>query len=223
MMHSKDLDPLRDALLSLDRGSARSPECLGADEIAAFVDGAVAEDERPRLLRHLATCRHCRTTVAAVARTLADPAVASEVARVERGAGSRRFRVAAPIAAAAAVLLLMLSPFLDPARPVPTPTHRAPTILGSGIPTPRAPLGVVSRATSFAWAPVAGADRYRVSLFDASGVVVFESEVSDTVVSLPDSVRPRVGDRYLWRVAARTDLDRWAASALAEFRLVAAP
>jgi len=69
------------------------------------------------------------------------------------------------------------------------------------------------------WSAVAGADRYRVTVFDATGGVVYAAEASDTVVAFPDSVSLTPGASYLWKVDARTSFDRWAASDLAEFRV----
>jgi hypothetical protein len=69
------------------------------------------------------------------------------------------------------------------------------------------------------WSPVAGADRYRVTVFDATGRVMYASEVSDTVVLFPDSVLLVPGAAYLWKVDARTGFDRWAGSELVEFRV----
>ncbi|OLD18763.1 MAG: hypothetical protein AUJ01_06985 [Acidobacteria bacterium 13_1_40CM_3_65_5] len=71
------------------------------------------------------------------------------------------------------------------------------------------------------WSPVAGADRYRVTVFDATGGVVFVADVSDTAVAFPDSVALVPGASYLWKVNARTGFDRWAASELAEFSIAA--
>jgi hypothetical protein len=77
----------------------------------------------------------------------------------------------------------------------------------------------VAAVTDLRWSPVAGADRYRVTVFDATGGVVYASESADTVVAFPDSVALVSGASYLWKVDARTGFDRWAASGLAEFRV----
>jgi len=80
----------------------------------------------------------------------------------------------------------------------------------------------VAAVNALRWSPVAGADRYRVTVFDATGGVVYATEVSDTVVAFPDSVALVPGDSYLWKVDARTGFDRWAASELAEFTIAGA-
>ena len=70
------------------------------------------------------------------------------------------------------------------------------------------------------WSPVAGADRYRVTVFDASGGAVYVAEVRDTLVAFPDSIVLQSGASYLWKVDARIGFDRWAGSELAEFKVV---
>ena len=73
------------------------------------------------------------------------------------------------------------------------------------------------------WSTVLGADRYRVTLFDSTGVVVFEAESVDTTVALPESVALPSGRKYLWKVEARTDIGRWSASDLVEFSIPTGP
>jgi hypothetical protein len=87
------------------------------------------------------------------------------------------------------------------------------------VPTPRSPLGAVASVNGLQWSAVAGANRYRVTLFDARGHVLYETEVADTVAALPDSVALVPGEPYLWKAAARTGFDRWTASPLVEFSI----
>jgi hypothetical protein len=77
----------------------------------------------------------------------------------------------------------------------------------------------VANVHDLRWSHVAGADRYRVTVFDATGGVVYAAEASDTVVAFPDSIALVPGASYLWKVDARTGFDRWAASELIEFRV----
>jgi len=77
----------------------------------------------------------------------------------------------------------------------------------------------VAAVNELRWSPVAGADRYRVTVFDATGRVMYATEVSDTVVLFPNSVALVSGASYLWKVDARIGFDRWAVSALTEFRV----
>jgi hypothetical protein len=193
---------------------ALTPACPGDDVIAALAEGSAEADVRGAGLRHLAQCERCRRAVASVARALADPSVAQEVRAAERGWRTRisPIRVALAIGAAAAVLLLVLPPRLE--EPLP---HRAPPITASPAPEAVWPVGSIAEASSLRWTPVAGADLYRVTLFNPDGSVRYEIQQTTTVTQLPDSVRLVPGQRYGWTVDARLGFDRWASSGLIEF------
>jgi hypothetical protein len=123
------------------------------------------------------------------------------------------YRIALPLAAAAVLLLVFAWP-----RGRESGGHRgqppaAPT------PTPIAPVGVVASGSPLQWTAVAGADRYRVTLSDTSGRLLFETQVTDTIVSLPDSIVLVAGHSYVWLVEARTGFDRWSTSRLVEFSI----
>ncbi|MEP6572823.1 MAG: CHAT domain-containing tetratricopeptide repeat protein [Gemmatimonadota bacterium] len=140
-----------------------------------------------------------------------DPAIVRRPAR-------RRLMGLAGLAAAAAVVLLLVRP--HPATDA--DGHRGgPTITAGIAPRPANPLGEVIDAHEFRWTSVDGADRYRITLFDATGKVLFQAQVSDTTATVPDSVSLLPDQSYLWKVEARTTWDRWTASELTEFRLEA--
>jgi hypothetical protein len=86
-----------------------------------------------------------------------------------------------------------------------------------------APQGPAAEVHELRWTPVEGADRYRVTVFDAEGRVVYEVEPVAAVAPLPDSVQLTPGRRYLWKVEARVGFDRWVASDLVAFSLVSRP
>jgi hypothetical protein len=151
---------------------------------------------------------------------LADSQVAREVRAVERGRPGRLLRFGIPAAAAAAAILLFSGP---PPTDQAGPRHRAPTITAAPAPTPMSPIGVVAAAPLLRWAAVDGADRYRINVFDAQGVVLYETELTDTVAPLPESLRLEPGRTYLWKVEARTGFDRWVTSELIEFSLAGVP
>lgn len=197
------------------RSETLTPDCLQDDMIAALADGSLAPDLRTSVLPHVASCPRCRGAVAAVARALADPAVARELSVPS---GRRRYRIAVPLAAAAVLLLLLWSPADDRQS-----VHRGPPPPPPATtPVPRSPIGAVADVHELRWSPVARADRYRVTLFDATGRVLYATETSDTVVALPDSVALIPGDTYLWKADARTGFDRWVTSELAEFAIAGA-
>lgn len=218
MTHPDPLQLLRHALQASHASQSANlptPECLDDDTVAALAEGGLDAEARAAVLPHLVHCARCRLAVASVARALADARVAREVAGV-KGGGQRHFRRIVLPAVAAAVLLVMV--WSRPAGDGGT-VHRAPTITATAEPAPMSPLGAVARPEFLRWAALAGAERYRVTLFDAGSRVLYETELADTVAVLPDSVVLVPGRPYLWKVEARTGWDRWASSKLVEFRV----
>jgi hypothetical protein len=149
---------------------------------------------------------------------VSDPLVSREAAAIgasaaTAGTASWRHYAGIVIPMAAALVLIVVRPWQP--RELETP-HRAP-VTGAAIPVAHAPVGTVASADTFRWGAVASADRYRLTLFDSTGGIAFETEQTDTVVLLPDSIVLAVGRRYLWRVDARVGWERWSRSALVEF------
>ena len=187
--------------------------CLDDDTVAALAEGTLDGGARAAVFPHLAECPRCRGAVVSVTRALGDPSVARELA-TPRLARRRLFQIGIPAAAAAILLLVALPRPNDDAGP-----HRAPTITAVSSPVPVAPVGIVAGADILRWSSVSGADRYRTTLFDAAGAVVYETQTADTVVALPDSVHLIPNRSYLWKVEARTGWGRWSASELIEFSI----
>lgn len=191
-----------------------TPECLDDDTLAGLADGSLGAAARAAVLPHLAACARCRSAMASIARALADAAVAREVTAVE-GPGRRRFiRILVPLAAAAVLLLMFAWPRLKDDGG----SHRGPPVPAAA-PVPLSPLGAVATATVLRWTSLAGADRYRVTLFEAGGRTLYERELADTVATLPDSIRLVSGQPYVWMVEGRIGFDRWSTSRLAEFSI----
>jgi CHAT domain-containing protein/tetratricopeptide (TPR) repeat protein len=194
-------------------------ECLDELAVAEFVDGGGSSAQRDTWVGHLATCGHCRRELSVLVELLNDPAVAAEsgqgVHPLHRTTTRRRFLAGAGLLAAAAALTILVWPGRNPAGPA----HRGPTITAGSVPTPMSPVGNVADARKLRWTAVSGADRYRVTLFDATGKVLFDDQLTDTTTPLPDSVQLAPGQLYLWKVEARTAWERWASSELIEFRV----
>jgi len=95
--------------------------------------------------------------------------------------------------------------------------HRGATQAPALAPVLRQPTGQVSTVPRMQWSGFAGAQRYRVRLFNADGDVLWEAQGTDTTVALPESVHLTAGRRYYWSVAGRVDVDRWVESALTDF------
>ena len=204
------------AVVSGDPAPEPGPGCLDDELIAAIVDGAVEPSQRERISRHLADCAACRRAVASVAAALEDREVARAAAIAEPPARRRLARFMMPAAAAAAILFLAV--LGRPSQNVANdPTHRAPAATAPSAPVAVAPLGTGGRPASLRWQSVAGADRYRVTLYGLDGSVLYAVELRDTAAALPDSVVLAPGRSYRWLVEARTDWNRWSASELFEF------
>jgi hypothetical protein len=124
---------------------------------------------------------------------------------------SRTLIVAAGIAAIGLVQLRSASLF----RP-----HRSVIITAAVGPGLVQPIGDVGQARTFSWRLVAGADRYRVVLFDAGARTIFEAELPDTTLIVPDSIAIGPEQSYLWKVEVRTEWQRWTSSELREFRVI---
>jgi len=199
-----------------------SAQCLDPEVIAALAEGggSLAAEARARALQHVASCPSCRRAVASVVEALVAGPITHEIEVVEgRPARSRRWvPLTVPLAAAAVVLVLLWSPANDRSA-----QHRGGGGGQGSAPAPLGPIGTVAAARHFDWSRVAGSDLYRITLFNAGGTVVYEAQLADTTVVLPDSVRLDVSQPYLWKVQSRMGWDRWTASALVEFTIARAP
>lgn len=221
MTDPDDLVPLTRLRTLRAGGEAEvTPACLDDDTIASLAEGVLDAAARPPLLAHAVECDRCRTALAMVVRALGDPAVQHEVRAVERRGGNRTRWLALAGVAAAALLALVVR---MPRTTIPDSPHRASPITAAPAPQAVSPVGAVAGVRQLRWTPVAGAERYRVTLFDANGTVLYEAEQPGTELTLPDSVVPGPGVRRWWRVEAQLGFDRWAASDLNEFVIAGDP
>lgn len=183
---------------------------LTAAEVAAFVDGTLSDAERERAERHLAECDECREEVASCGRLVATMPIAS----------ARRIPYAGVIPLAAAILIAVV--WRRPAdRSLDTARERGAASEGTRIslvaPAPDAALALA--APQFVWRSIAGSAGYRVVIKDASGALVWSSDVADTSLAVPDSVALQPGRSYLWRVDGQRTDGTTASSAETVFRV----
>lgn len=179
---------------------------LEADEVAAYVDGAVAGDERQRIQAHLATCADCRQEM-------------HEILGVVRALPAKppsRRRIWLPAAAAAVIAIVLAWPRRHEDSLTSGGEHRQGAVTTTIAPRPLTPVGSAVRGDTLIWSSVPGADVYAIRLFGASSLL-WEGQTSDTVAALPATVGIRAGATYYWKVEARTGFGRWAASDLVEF------
>ena len=203
-------------------------ECLDEMAIAELAEGVATDDARVAATAHLVTCASCRSQLSELRATLDDAAI---VAALPRTGATRRLRstfiggLSAAGLAAAAVLVFALAPNLTrhemgaPRRDETAAPMRDETGAFVVAPVAVAPVDLVSDSLVFRWSSVPGANRYRLRVFDAEGIVVWETQTSDTTAAPPAAITLQRGARYLWKVEARTDFDRWVGSALTEFQL----
>lgn len=211
--------------VSSPEGTARrtASACLDESALAEVVQGTAADATRKARIEHLVACGHCRRELASLADLLADSVVAKEMHAVDRGRSRRSQRswLAGAGLVAAALVIAVVQQQGSPNESL--PLHRSPTITGAAVPTATFPVGDVPAVSALRWATVSGADRYRVTLFDARGRVVYEAQLGDTTALVPDSVMLAPRQSYLWKVEARSGVERWTSSDLVEFRVIGGP
>jgi hypothetical protein len=204
---------------ALDR-SVAGDECLDEIALAEFAQGRSDADHRTGRIGHLAVCAHCRGELASIADVLGDPHVVAEIqggtkASSRTGSRSRWFGI---VGLAAAASIVAIAWPRNASRSSQQP-HRAPTITATAAPAAISPSGDVGTVGTLQWAAVPGADGYRVTVFEAGGRVMYQTQIVGTVVALPDSVVIVPHRSYLWKVEARTEFERWTSSELTEFRV----
>jgi hypothetical protein len=190
---------------------------LDDSSLAAIVDGDVSH---PDAIAHLSECEDCRRRMSAVAHLVDDVHISGEIELLERPR-RRWIPVVGTLAAAAVATIIIGGPTLMRSRPAPsesdTAIHREGTITTTAPPRILSPAAIAKRGDALRWTSVAGADAYRVQVWDSEGNVVLSTETPDTVLALPAVVKP--GVTYLWEVKARTGWDRWVSSEFLQFTI----
>jgi len=195
--------------------------CLEVEEeglVGRYLAGRLGPDPAARFEAHYLTCDNCQTALqVAVAlraelRRLEPQAVAtwsaSSVRASTPGAQSRarRLRFWLPAGAAAAATLAGLLVW-GQWTGEPAVHRRSPEgVVG---PTAIQPVGQLSVVERFTWSATAGADLYRVAVYDMAGQALFEVEARDTSVMAPSGASFQAGQQYVWTVTARVGWDRW--------------
>ena len=193
--------------------------------IEGYVAGRLGEADTEAFESHYLTCERCQNELRlalAIREALPEVREAGLLAPAEPVVGviSRRFRgrTAAALAAAAVLagLLLVRPSKLDEEA---APVHRDEATGVEVAPSLRAPGGVVAAVEMFQWSQVPAAGLYRITVYDAEGVVVWEVETRDTSITPPDTTEFEPAARYIWTVAARVGFDRWLSSELVDFTI----
>lgn len=206
-MKDERLQALYAEALARRRPRVRSAGCLSPEQLQDLVERQGAEADRLRALDHVMACAACREEVEAL----------RAVAKGTRP--TPRFRVSAPVLAAAAVLLVVGSAALW--RTLGT-RWLAPDVPRGGdalvVVGPRDEVAPEA-ARRLVWRAVSGAARYQVEVLDRDGSVVFAAETTDTTATVADSVTLAPGVPYRWWVRARLDVGGERRALPREFRV----
>jgi hypothetical protein len=189
---------------------------LTESDIALFVEGISAENDRRRIEHHLAQCASCVEQVAALVKLRDVPEVPlrldeATVQRAERF-GKRSSLLSflltdhgAPFVRYAFVSMLIVAgiaiPYFlffsgDDSRQFRSPDVASPVPMMS----PADGAGVSVADLVFRWSSVAGSLTYRFTLSELSGKELWSTTLRDTSVVLPPFIAIHAGNRYLWRV-----------------------
>ncbi len=179
---------------------------MTAERIAAYLAGGLSPEAREDFERHLLVCSECRQ----------DLAEASDLTRRHR---SRWLVQAAPIAAAAAAVMLLWvgAPEMSQ-RPGGEPTLRGPTAdIQLAIVSPLDGSATDPDSLVFVWRAAGAEAHYVFTLTDTIGDVVFTNGLADTTLVLPRSVGLEPGVPYFWFVDALLDGARSTRTGVQEF------
>jgi hypothetical protein len=184
-----------------DRGGCPAPE-----ELVALAERGLAAAERLRLLDHVMSCASCGREYA-----LLDAVTASSV----RPSWLRGI----PVALAATVFLVI---GVGLVWRINSRNQETDAVRGGEnfirLLSPAAGARVPDRP-GFSWSATGARVWYRFELLPAGGDPVYAVEITDTTLTLPDSVKLASDVEYLWWVRARLPDGRQAASAVGRFHL----
>ena len=164
------------------------------DEISAYLSASLPPERRSAVAQHLAACDDCRRDLIGASRAL------------EREGRRRWTMITLASAAAAALVLLFVVPgdgpnVLDPQAPVVRtgPTEAVRTLVAV---SPEDGARVAADSVRFEWQSEGPQARYRLTVTDEIGDVVWEESTNDTVLELPPELAVVPGAAYFWRVDA---------------------
>jgi hypothetical protein len=178
------------------------------DQIAGYLGHTLAGESLVQVELHLARCAACRAEVIE----------ATEILRPSRRV---RWPILAPVAAAAAAIVLFVTWPQPGGTPLAPSQFREVPAAPATVPTVIAPIGPARQIREFVWTRAIDADQYRLTLYDGEGSVIWRETTTDSLLQAPDSVPLRPGRQYLWKVEARTGWDVWESSELTPFQLQA--
>jgi hypothetical protein len=197
--------------------------------LAELLDGTGDLEANRARVAHIAHCTDCRAGLAELEGIVRDPSVRAELQRPEWRARpatvvlpTRRRSARVLVGSLAAAALLLFGVRAMTSRGIANDDAlrlRHATISTAVAPRLVTPTLIAGLVDSLTWTAVPRADRYRITVFDASGGVAWEAEVSDTSVGVPREIAAKWSGQLRWRVKARTSFDRWVDSEFGEFSI----
>lgn len=183
-----------------------------ASEVAAFIDGTLADEDRERLETYFADNPSARRELVQASRIVSTlPA--------ERSRNTRWAQVSG-LVAAAAIAVVFLRPAGLPREPVHSSSSQRGVIEESQSVTvvaPGAELTMTGADRAFVWRSIEGAT-YRLIVLDAVGRTILRQSTSDTTVSVPSKFAESAGT-YYWSVDAQAPDGSSVTSGVREFTI----
>lgn len=187
---------------------------LNEADIAAYLDGAMAEEERRSVEAHLANCDECRMEATASQEAVSTaPRVATRSRIPMRWIG---------LAAAAAVMVVVVSTL---SRTTSNGTTERGTAVG--IPGVQRVVAIVSPGDNsrlgsdrrLVWRSEGGGATYRITIGDDSGQPLHSATLPDTSFAIPATLTLVPGRKYFWYVDAIKSEGTTATSGLNSFTI----
>jgi hypothetical protein len=170
---------------------------LSAEDIAAYLDGRLAPEDRARVEAVLAANPEARAELVEASRLIETMPDARK--------HTKRPWVLVSVAAAAAVFLFGIGPsLLRKPTTLPVATERQTTTTDNQeirVVSPSEGAEVKPSQSRFTWNSVDGAT-YQITITDAEGRAVWQSTTSDTTASIPAGIKLREHATYYWNVDA---------------------
>lgn len=227
---SMDKEKIKNILSRSSPVSQESGACLGAEQLAAFLDGNLQGEEYGRAERHLADCSHCLGRVTAIVRS-EDSSNGSIPDRLLEKAGSlpprqnthrfTRWAVAAAAVLAVGLVFQQLAPQQDSGLQGETRQVRysdrnagQPRVL-----TPEEGSSVFPQEQVFSWTEVSGSLFYDVRLVSQDGDLLVRERVQDTRWLIPENLGLEPGMEYFVRVDAYLNDSKFLSSEHVVFRI----
>jgi hypothetical protein len=167
---------------------------LTSEDVAAYLDNTLSEEECARVKSHLADCDPCRKEVVSVSKLL-----------TEAPRSRRRVIAFSTLAVAAALAVVLVRPSIDSTSSQ-NGALRAPDTesASEGLSAIKAitPIGPQTNAAGivFSWHPASPGATYRFTLTDALGGKIWVGSTSDTALALPREMPLQENRDYHWYV-----------------------